>query len=44
MAGMADAYCGPKIIHEDANRIVAFEDRDFFVVKSSFSTRNNTRS
>ena len=35
-AGMADAYCGPKIIHEDANRIVAFEDRDFFVVKSVF--------
>jgi hypothetical protein len=27
--GLTDAYCGPKIIHEDANRIVAIEDSDY---------------
>ena len=28
-AGFTDAYCGPKIIHEDTNCIVAIEDNDF---------------
>jgi hypothetical protein len=27
--GLTDAYCGPKIIHEDSKRIVAIEDNDF---------------
>ncbi len=34
--GLTDAYCGPKIIHENANRLVAIEDRDFDVVRAIF--------
>jgi hypothetical protein len=35
-AGLTDPYCGPKIIHENANRLVAIEDRDFDVVRAIF--------
>jgi hypothetical protein len=35
-AGMTDAYCGPKIIHENANRLVALEDRDFEVIRAIY--------
>jgi hypothetical protein len=35
-AGIPDAYCGPKIIHENANRLVAIEDRDFEVVRAIY--------
>ena len=28
-AGLTDAYCGPKIVHENANQLVAIEDRAF---------------
>jgi hypothetical protein len=35
-AGLTDPYCGPKIIHESDNRIVALEDRDYVVVRVIF--------
>ena len=41
-AGMADPYCGPKIIHEDANRLVALEDRDYTVVRAIFLIKKLT--
>jgi len=34
--GLPDAYCGPKIIHENANRLVALEDRDFEFVRAIY--------
>ena len=34
--GVTDAYCGTKIIHEDATRIVAFEDIDHSLVRVIF--------
>jgi hypothetical protein len=32
-AGISDPYCGAKIVHENANRLVAIEDRDFDIVR-----------
>jgi hypothetical protein len=35
-AGLADPYCGPKIVHENADRIVAMEDDDFSWITNVF--------
>ena len=35
-AGLADAYCGPKIVHENANQLVAIEDRAFDIVRAIY--------
>ena len=35
-AGLTDAYCGPKIIHENANQLVAIEDRAFDIVRAIY--------
>jgi hypothetical protein len=35
-AGLTDAYCGPKIVHENANQLVAIEDRAFDIVRAIY--------
>jgi hypothetical protein len=35
-AGLTEAYCGPKIVHENANQLIAIEDRAFDIVRAIY--------